>query len=262
MGVRVSLYVVDAVLLAGHRWPLKLLVSFVFDRGVFASFRSTVSAEFEHSDASTYGVLMTKIYGCVCFAVFVCMLLFFVWQLELETRELFVLHLGLISDSNRYKQAQNPLSSANISTWLHSDSRYGAKKTRRPTLLLASRNAAEPMSIPVTESTLGMAISYDASMAQGARSPVEAKESTMAWFFGSSTSQTSPQIKNRKDAPPGIPQSERKNSSSGKDDPSVRSKKSWVIGQFRSSSSQISIVSLRVRRVKCFEVDTCLQLWH
>ena len=218
VGVRVSLYVVDAVLLAGHRWPLKLLVSFVAIVVFCVRFVQLVSAEFEHSDASTYGVLMTKIYGCVCFAVFVCMLLFFVWQLELETRELFVLHLGLISDSNRYKQAQNPLSSANISTWLHSDSRYGAKKTRRPTLLLASRNAAEPMSIPVTESTLGMAISYDASMAQGARSPVEAKESAMAWFFGSSTSQTSPQIKIRKDAPPGIPQSERKNSSSGKDD--------------------------------------------
>ena len=215
VGVRVSLYVVDAVLLAGHRWPLKLLVSFVAIVVFCVRFVQLVSGEFEHSDASSYGVLVTKVYGCIAFTVFVCMLLFFVWQLELETRELFVLHLGLISDSNRYKQAQNPLSSANISTWLHSDSRFGAKKIRRPTMLLATRSA-EPMSIPVTESTLGMAISYDGSMTQGGRSPAEAKESHLPWFFGSSTSQTSPQIRSRKDAPPGLPQNDK--NSSSKDD--------------------------------------------
>jgi len=125
VGVRISLYVVDAVLLAGHRWPLKLLVSLVAIVVFSVRFVELVSEEFKDSDASDMGILITKFYGCIAFVVFVCMLLFFVWQLELDTRELFVLHLGLISDSNRYKQAQNPLSSSNISTWLHSDSRYG-----------------------------------------------------------------------------------------------------------------------------------------
>jgi len=69
------------------------------------------------------------------------------------------------------------------------------------------------MSIPVTKSTLGMAIRYDGSMTQGSRSPVEAKESHLPWFFGSggSHSNTSPPIRMKKEPPPGLPQSSGSN---------------------------------------------------
>eukprot|EP00940_MAST-03C_sp_MAST-3C-sp2_P002734 g2734.t1 len=115
------------------------------------------------TDASSEGVLMTKVYGCLTFATFLAMLLFYAWQLEIETRELFVLHLGLRQDASRLKRFENPLSSSNISSWLNSGNAKRHKPRRQTLVATTSSNASggryipPPMSLPTTKSALILA---------------------------------------------------------------------------------------------------------
>eukprot|EP00939_MAST-03C_sp_MAST-3C-sp1_P003737 g3737.t1 len=165
VGVRVSLYVVLAVLLAGHRWPFKIFVALVALVAFYVKFVALIDNIFKDGDASHEGVLMFKIYGCLTFTTFVVMLLFYVWQLEVEIRELFVLHIGLRHDASRLKRLENPLSSSNISTWVNRDGNREKRAMRRPTLVATTSSAAgarrgyvpPPISLPATRSALALA---------------------------------------------------------------------------------------------------------
>lgn len=209
VGIRISLYVVAAMLLAGHRWPAKIFVSLVAVCAFCVKYLLLIEKEFDGSDASTVGIVSTKVYGCLAFAFFVFMLLFYAWQLEIETRELYVLHLGLRHDMTVARQRENPLSSQNISTWLHGDDRArGRKIDRRPTLLLAkgSKDGAESsksISIPTTQT-----------------GPDDSGSQLQWYFYGSQDKVLSTSLTKRKQvrSPPGLSPTHKKNVGSSRDD--------------------------------------------